>query len=87
MGKILLGHTVRSHHSGKMEPCAFSCPVNDEPAADGMTMAEVMELYARDNGVWVKDFMEVFQVNSIDISMNPQGALWQGQGLHEHLQG
>ena len=36
--------------------------------------------------------MEVFQVNSIDISIHLQGALWQGQhglgqGLHEHLQG
>ena len=40
-----------------------SCELNDTPAGDGMTIAEVMELYARDNVLWVTDFMAVFQVN------------------------
>ena len=54
-----------------------SCALNDAPAADGMNMAEVMELYARDNGVWVKDFMNVFTnmmengVNTADLVLSP----------------
>ena len=38
-----------------------SCPLNDAPAAVGMSMADVMKLYAGDNNVWVKDFMAVYQ--------------------------
>jgi len=37
-----------------------SCPLNDAPGDDKLNMAEVMELYAKDNKVWVEDFMEVF---------------------------
>ena len=49
----------KMQHSG-----ITGCDLNDAPAADGMNMAEVIELYARDNGVWVNDFMDVFQVLS-----------------------
>ena len=50
-----------------------SCDLNDAPAADGMNMAEVMELYARDNGVWVNDFMDVFQVISYSRGFTRRG--------------
>jgi len=36
------------------------CEKNQAPAGDGSSMAEVMELYARDQDTWVKDFMTVF---------------------------
>ena len=48
-----------------------ACPPNEAPAGDGNTMAEVMELYARDNAVWVDDFMKVFTkmlANGVDAA-------------------
>ena len=46
-----------------------SCDLNDAPADDELNMAEVMELYARDNKVWVDDFWKVYTkmlVNQVD---------------------
>lgn len=55
-----------------------SCPMNDDTATeDGKTMAEVMEMYAKDNVLWVNDFMNVYQVmlengvNSTDLVESP----------------
>jgi len=37
------------------------CPKNEAPAADGLKMHEVVELYAHDQDQWVKDFHEVYE--------------------------
>jgi len=46
-----------------------SCELNTAQADNQLNMAEVMQLYADDNQVWVQDFMQVFQTmleNGVD---------------------
>ena len=36
------------------------CNKNEMPASDGMSMADVVEMYAEHNDAWIKDFIPVY---------------------------